>query len=166
MDHAEKSDEKLQANPLLSRLLRDAGVEDSITFWGYIGASPRENAISLHPSLETPAASIEIAKDDILHVEDVPESILLFGAKVVWVRRDAAIVRSGAVTAADAGRMKRQDVAEATQPAQVEEVQSGRLRMQMRSAMARDADCHSPCATCRDCSSVCICICRYTDPPA
>jgi hypothetical protein len=138
--------------------------EDAITFWGYIGPSNDENAISLHPSLESPHASIEIAKSDIVHVEDVPESILLFGAKVVWVRRDAAIARRDADTASVLGKLKHQDIAEEAAPANVEDVQSGRLRMQMKVA-ASDPDCHSPCATCRDCSSVCICICRYTDPP-
>jgi len=155
--------EGLEENPLLSRLVREAGVDESITFWGYIGPSSDENVISLHPSLETPRGSIEIAKSDILHVEDVPESILLFGAKVVWVRSDAAIVRHGAGTADVVGKLKQQDRVDAAVPANLEEVRSGRLRMQVKAA-ASDSDCHSPCATCRDCSSVCICICRYTDP--
>ena len=49
----------------------------------------REGWVTLHPSLQNPADSVEIAREDILHVEDVPETVLLFGAKVVWVRKDA-----------------------------------------------------------------------------
>lgn len=93
----------------------------------------------------------------------MPESILLFGAKVVWVKRDAAISRRGADTAGAVGKLKQQDRVEAAVPTNLEEVQSGRLRMQVKVA-ANASDCYSPCATCRDCSSVCICICRYTDP--
>lgn len=165
MGNAADWEDKLQENPLLSQLVSEAGTEDAITFWGYIGPSSNENAISLHPSLESPHGSVEISKGDIVHVEDVPESILLFGAKVVWVRRDAAITRRGGNSADALGKMKRQDTVEAPMPVNVEEVSSGRLRMNMKT-LASDPDCHSPCATCRDCSSVCICICRYTDPPA
>jgi hypothetical protein len=167
MSNAADWEDKLQENPLLSRLVREAGMDDAITFWGYIGPSSDENTISLHPSLESPHGSVEIAKKDIVHVEDVPENILLFGAKVVWVRRDAAIARRGAEPAVTLGKMKRADTIDpASVPApNLEEVQVGRLRMNVKT-LASDPDCHSPCATCRDCSSVCICICRYTDPPA
>ena len=43
------------------------------------------------------------------------------------------------------------------------EVEKGRLRMQMK-ARSDEPDCYSLCATCRDCSSVCISICQYVPP--
>lgn len=154
---------ELQENPLLSKLTR-AGVAESRTFWGYVGQSAREGWVTLHPSLQNLADSIEIAREDILHVEDVPESVLLFGAKVVWVRKDAQVNRANATPAQAVGRQRPSAVGGTDPgPSDVMEVKEGRLRMQMR-ARGDEPDCYSPCATCRDCSSVCISICQYVPP--
>lgn len=160
---------ELQENALLGKLSR-AGVADSRTFWGYVGPSEREGWVTLHTSLNDLGDKIEIARDDILHVEDVPESVLLFGAKVVWVRKDAKVNRSRAMTAQAVGPQRPSAVG-GTDPgtANVAEVKEGRLRMKVRaSAIQPDCsspDCVSPCATCHDCSSVCVSICQYKPPP-
>jgi hypothetical protein len=72
----------LEENALLGRL-RDAGAAESRTFWGYVGPSERDGWVTLHTSLNDLGDRIEIAREDILHVEDAPESVLLFGGKVV-----------------------------------------------------------------------------------
>lgn len=153
--------DKLSENPLLAQLTREA-MGETITFWGYIGPSENKDIIALYPNLQSPADYVEISRTDILHVEDVPENILLFGAKVIWVRRDAKIGRRRLDTA-EASLAVPAAVRQLPQDDDIVEVQKGRLRMRMRSPSVR-SDCVSPCATCRDCSSVCICICRYTDP--
>jgi len=146
-----------------------------MTFWGYVGQSEEEGYITLHPSLENLGETIEIPVADILHVEDVPESILLFGAKVVWVRRDAHVTRRQGARAGTLTKMTPVPGTQASserpemgaQGGSVVERQEGRLRMQMR---ARDVEascsspcstCVSPCSTCRSECSVCISTCEY-----
>jgi hypothetical protein len=159
----ERWEAELQEHPVLSKLARE-GASDATTFWGYVGPSRGEDLVTLYPSLENLSDSFEIARADILHVEDVPESVLLFGAKVVWVRREARINRGQVAPAQGVARQRPAASPEADEPqGDVVEVRKGRLRMQMRPRGA-EADCSSPCATCRDCSSVCICICRYEPP--
>jgi hypothetical protein len=150
---------KLQDHPLLSKLIRE-GAGDSMTFWGYVGPSRKEKVVTLYPSLENLADSIEIAVSDILHVEDVPETILLFGAKVVWVRRDAKITRRHVDTAEAVGTIETAATVDTVSPkGSVVEVKKGRLHVRLRT-QGRSGDCHSPCQTCKSCSSVCISTCR------
>jgi hypothetical protein len=147
---------KIQDHPLLSKLIRE-GAADSMTYWGYVGPSRTEGVVTLYPSLENLEDSIEIASADILHVEDVPETILLFGAKVIWVKRDAKVTRRHVGTAESVGTTEAEGTA--APKGNVVEVRKGRLHMQVRT-QGRSSDCHSPCATCRSCSSVCISTCR------
>lgn len=150
---------KIQDHPVLSKLIRE-GAGDSMTFWGYVGPSRKEGVVTLYPSLENLADSIEIAVADILHVEDVPETVLLFGAKVVWVKRDAKITRRHVDTAESVGTLETAETAGPVAPKDsVVEVRKGRLRMRLRT-QGRSSDCHSPCQTCKSCSSVCISSCR------
>lgn len=157
-------DDRLAENPLLARLLREAGPADSMTFWGYIGPSRDEGLITLHYSLENVRDCIEIPRSDVLHVEDVPESVMLFGAKVIWVRRDAVIGRRLSDTAQVTGTLKPPPAAGSAPASAESELSEGRLRMKVNSQSLRtqlpSADCHSPCATCRSCSSVCVSSCR------
>ena len=164
---------KLQENPLVGKLTRE-GSTQSMTFWGYIG-QVGEGFITLHPSLKNLDESLEIPVADILHVEDVPESILLFGAKVVWVRREAHVTRRQGEVAvtldknlaklANSEKLLGKLASSETpgmgaQDGSIVEREEGRLRMQMKARARAEADCHSPCATCRSCSSVCISSCR------
>jgi hypothetical protein len=155
-------DDMLTENPLLTELSNKARGE-LLTFWGYIGPARDKATIALYPNLKNTSDYVEIAKADIVHVADVPENVLLFGGKVVWVRTDAEVARRQASSTDALRKMTTQGPAETGNTAA--DMKAGRLRMTAPAEMAR-SDCHSPCATCRDCSSVCICICRYTDPPA
>lgn len=156
-------DEKLQANALLGEFAdKHAGVR-STTFWGYVGPSPSEDVVILHSSLQDVGDTIEIPREAIVHVEDVPETVLLFGAKVLWVRSDAKVVRR---QTSDANLTGAPGTASSARPAPAAdpgvERNVGRLHLRMADQVAED--CVSPCATCRDCSSVCISICRYVPP--
>src|SRR5262245_29693728 len=124
--------EKIPDNPVLAKLIRD-GAPDSMTFWGYVGPSRREGVVTLYPSVETHADSIEIAITDILHVEDVPDHILLFGAKVVWVNKDAKITRRHVGAAQDVGTLEASetDSPSAAKESSVE-VSKGRLQVRVR----------------------------------
>jgi hypothetical protein len=116
--------------------------------------------VTLYPSLENLADSIEIAVGDILHVEDVPETVLLFGAKVVWVKREAKITRLHVDTAEAVGTIETAETVDTAAPkGAVVDVRKGRLHVRLRT-QGRSSDCHSPCQTCKSCSSVCISTCR------
>jgi hypothetical protein len=94
---------KFQEHPMLKKLLA-AGAADSMTYWGYVGPSTASGRITFYPSLNNLSVSLEIAMDDIIHVEDVPETILPFGAKVIWIKKDASIGRRFEVEGAGARR--------------------------------------------------------------
>ncbi|NUP04023.1 MAG: hypothetical protein HOW71_05590 [Nonomuraea sp.] len=142
-----------EAHPLLVKLLQE-GNPDTMTLWGYVGPPKQDGFVTLYPSLEDLSSAIEIPSKDVLHMEDVPESILLFGAKVLWVRRDATVVRRQAGTA--------EESATAETVEDTSEIRAGRLHLRVKTERAGP---HSPCATCRDCSSVCISSCRKKSLP-
>lgn len=141
---------QLQEHPLLQKLIA-GGATNSMVYWGYVGPSPHEGRINFYTSLNDLSASIEIARDDIIHFEDVPEIILPFGAKVIWVKQDASIGRRFDTRGPDG----------------FAEMVRGRLRMQVPATQIRQQDwdpqcssCSSPCSTCRTECSVCKSICR------
>lgn len=135
-----RGDGKIAENPLLSIWAREGGKEGT-SLRGYVGPSS-DSHVTLYSSVENPTSSIEIARADILQVEDIPEHFKPFGAKVLWVRDNAkATIRH------------------------VVEVKSGRLRMKARRPRADDSECNvSPCSTCRSECSVCISSCQYNPP--
>ncbi|GGS62924.1 hypothetical protein ACIBIZ_23125 [Nonomuraea spiralis] len=142
-----------EAHPLLVKLLQE-GHPDTMTFWGYVGPPHQDGFVTLYPSLEDLNSALDIPLSGVLHIENVPETILLFGAKVLWVRRDAKVVRRQAGTA-EASLTS--EVAE-----DAGEIRTGRLHLRVKTERA---DCHSPCMTCRDCSSVCVSSCRRKSSP-
>src|SRR5262245_61899927 len=114
---------KFSEHPVLRKLARERAM-DGTAFRGYVGPSADPDHVTLYSSLESPTSSIEIARADIIHSEDIPEHLIPFGAKVVWVRNSAtATVR------------------------RFVEVQSGRLKMVKR-PRRDDDDCSTPCSTC------------------
>ena len=148
--------QKIPENPLVQKLTVEGG-QEAITFCGYIGPSSDEGLINLYRSLENLADSIEIARQDILHFEDVPETVLLFGAKMIWVKKDAKITFRRVETAEMARAVH-------AAPKDVTEVRKGRLRMLMRS-QGREADCYTPCKMCASECTTCISTCQHTPPP-
>ena len=148
---------RIAENPLISKILANGGATATV-LWGYIGPSPREGHIALHTSLRNLAISVEIAERDIIHIADVPESIFPFGAKAIWVKKEAPIVHRLAESA-DAVK------GDSAKSGSVE-VAKGRLRMRVanrRAAAGCTSDCVSPCSTCSSPCSVCQSICRV-DP--
>ncbi|MGW2222041.1 hypothetical protein ACWCSD_44240 [Nonomuraea sp. NPDC001684] len=142
-----------EPHPLLVKLLQE-GFPDTMTFWGYVGPPYQDGCVTLYPSLEDLNSALDIPLSDVLHIEDVPQDILLFGAKVLWVRRDAKVVRR------QAGTAEASLTSEAAEDAG--EIRTGRLHLRVKTERA---DCHSPCMTCRDCSSVCLSSCRRKSSP-
>lgn len=150
---------RIETHPVLARLARE-GVADATSFRGYIGSSDSDAYVTLYSSLEYPSASIEIARDDILHVEDVPENFLPFGAKVVWVRGDARVTHRHRRQAETVG------AADTRQKGDFVELRKGRLRMRAFENGLRGvtSDCSSPCSTCHSECGVCQSTCRYQGP--
>jgi hypothetical protein len=143
----------IPAHSLLERLGKSDRGADAVPFWGYVGPASGAGLVALYPSLETAGDSVEIAEADVVEVADAPETVLLFGGKVIWVRRDATITR------------RRVEILDTTapQPAAVE-LRKGRLRMRLKPRAAEN-DCTTPCSTCSSPCSVCQCVCRYVPPP-
>ena len=148
------SDFQLTENPLIREVLAKGGASAQV-LWGYIGPSPRDGYIALHPSLRNLSVSIEIAEGDILHVAEVPEAIFPFGAKVVWIRASAPV--------ASRTVEKATTLADSRPAGGAVEVTKGRLRMRVASRALR-SDCHSPCQTCHCPCSICVSICQVTLP--
>jgi len=143
-----------QEHPLLSKLLASEHAPDATTFWGCIGPPGRIGFVTLCPNLDLLGDSVEIASADILHTADVPESVMMLGAKILWVRKEAKVIRK---------RVETVD-ADETAHGQLVEIQKGRLRMRMR-PRSQEADCSTPCQMCGSTCTVCICICRHVPPP-
>lgn len=150
---------RIEAHPLFAKLAREE-VADITSFRGYVGPSNNDASVTLHSSLEYPSTSIEIARADILHVEDVPENFLPFGAKVIWVRGDASVTRRHQRQADMVG------AADTKPKGNFVERTKGRLRMRAWENRLRGiaSDCSSPCSTCHSECGVCQSTCRYQDP--
>jgi hypothetical protein len=144
--------ERLEENPLLKQLI-DGGAATSLIYWGYVGPPTTEARITFYPSLNDLSVSLDIAREDIIHVKDVPETLLPFGAKVIWVKRNSDI----------GFRYDRAAVAHPKPTDRLVEVNKGRLRMQVRAFRgATDDDCYTPCnEDCHSRCSRCMSICQY-----
>ncbi len=156
MSEPNDSTESLQENPLLRRLI-GRGAANSMIYWGYFGPPSTEDRITFYPSLNDLSVSLDIARDDIIDIADVPETLLPFGAKVIWVKINARIGR----------RFARIGPVHPGTTADFVEVTKGRLNMRVRTAPFRggggvDSDCVSPCSTCRTECSVCKSVCTLT----
>jgi hypothetical protein len=166
-----RSEKKLSEHPLLVKLLAQ-GAADTVALYGYVGPSRDGGSVSLYRSLDNPSEHIDIRREDILHIEDVPETVALFGAKIVWVRKDAKITHCQVETAEAVAAVSLARTNDVARQNDFVEVRQGRLRMQVPlqgDVVARD--CHTPCSACAtgrcsECRSVDTCqsICRYTPP--
>ena len=134
----------ISPHPFFNRVAEQDAAE-AVTIMGYLGPSPGSGSVVLYASLDNLADSVEIPAGDVLHVEDVPETTMPFGAKLVWVRSKARITRRRVASAEDAGSPQKQR--------HVIEVRKGRLRMLSRQQVRSPEDCST-------CVSVCISICR------
>lgn len=130
----------------------------AVSFVGYIGPASAGDLVPIYASLEDPSTSVEVAAGDIIHVEDVPETIMPYGAKRVWLRGSANVVRRHAAKAESATAQDRRTAGE---------IRKGRLRMVPRVLPADPimvrGECN--CTACENCVSFpCISPCSRCDP--
>ena len=79
-----------------------------IALLGYIGASPKEGVVRLHPRLGDLSVSIDIGATDILATREAPAATLPLGGVIVWVSRTADVTfRRTRTVAATAQQVRR-----------------------------------------------------------
>ncbi len=121
---------ELAENPLIAELIA-AGAENSRLLRGFIGASSDDRYITLHPSLARLGDSMQVPREDVLHLVDAPGSGP--GAVMLWFKEDSQTYLR---TAQDS-----------------REVVRGRLRMKLRSISNSDIpDICEPCNPCSPCN--------------
>ncbi len=149
------SGENIPENPLLARLLVTEGATSAITLRGYIGPSRAEGYVNLYRSLNDLSECLEIARGDILYFREVPESFMLFGATIIWVKKDAQITYRQGVT------VETTDLnATTNEIVGLREVNKGRLRILTRPTPLRKT-CQSYCWTCQSYCLRCRSYCWY-----
>jgi hypothetical protein len=150
------SDGALRENPLVAQLIAQ-GAETAMTLRGFVGSSAREGYVRLYPRLQNLSDSIEIARADILHSMEAPQSVL--GGVILWVKKDAkiAVTRVGVSEPAGTPAENLVDLRKGpagTPPENLVELRKGRLRMRVRPQQA-----HAVCFShCMDCISWCSCL--------
>jgi hypothetical protein len=94
-DVAAKKSEDNHNFPIQAELARlDAeGVDIAgvIALLGYIGPSPKEGVVRLHPRLGDLSVSIDIDATSILATREAPATALPLGGVIVWVSRTADV---------------------------------------------------------------------------
>jgi hypothetical protein len=123
-----------------AKLLATEEVANTMSLRGYVGPTTTEGRVTLYPRINDLSESLEIAGGDILHSTDVSESFLPYGAKIIWVKKDANIIHRRGETI---GNVKDPET-----KANLVEVRKGRLHIQIRSMPA--AQCNS-CFSCQNC---------------
>jgi hypothetical protein len=141
----------LSENPLVTELIAQ-GAETSIMLRGFIGPSARDGYVRLYPKLQNLSDSVEIARSDVLHSVQAPQSAL--GAVILWVKKDAKLsLNRAGVPEAMPGRAENLRRRAAGTPENMVELRKGRLRMRLRSQQSQNV-CFSHCM---DCLSWCDC---------
>jgi hypothetical protein len=147
---AEKGDSKdaLRENPLVARFI-ERGADTSTILRGFIGPAIRDGHVRLYPRLNNLSNSVEVAREDILHSIEAPQSAL--GAVILWVKKDAKISIHRAGTSEATNAPRENDI----------ELRQGRLRMRVRPQQTNGL-CFSHCMDCVSwCScSLCSSLCR------
>lgn len=139
-------EQNLRAHPVLKKLAgAREGPVDAMALLGYVGPSSSDDYVSVFPSLVDLSESFEIARADILAVEDAPASVLADGGKIFWVKQETEVIHSRSRTVR-------------THVRNLREVREGRLliRMPRRAASADGPDGGTDCKAC-----VCVC-CLYS----
>lgn len=137
--------EDIEFHPALVKLTADDS-PDVVALSGFIGPSSNADTIKLYRDLRKLERSVEVRLSDIVHVEDIPETSVPFGAKRLWVRKGAdmelriASVRRVETTESNSGFV---------------ESSAGRLTMR-RAVREQAADCTSWCQT------LCASHCEYS----
>ncbi len=150
----DSSGDPLRENSLVAQLIAQ-GAETSIMLRGFVGPSARDGYVRLYPKLQNLSDSVEIARSDILHSVQAPQSAL--GAVILWVKKDAKIslhrVGVSEPMGAPAESLAALQKRSAGTPESMVELRRGRLRMRLRPQQAQSI-CFSHCM---DCISWCSC---------
>lgn len=90
------SDKNVDINPTIAKLSSNpkdphAPPENVRRFAGYFGPSAMDGSVRLYLSLGDLSTYLEIQKDQIVHSEKVPESVMDGEACYVWVKQDAMV---------------------------------------------------------------------------
>jgi hypothetical protein len=93
----EPKDEGLLKEHKLARKLAKRGAEEggggAVKLKGYVGSSDSPDTVCLYLTLDFDEC-VYVKKNDILHVEEAPESELEMGGTYIWVKKDAEITHS------------------------------------------------------------------------
>jgi hypothetical protein len=86
---------EVREHPLVSRLVPDPGTpaEATVKLAGYVGKAMREGHLRLYPSLDDLSSYLEIRREDVVHAEEVPESVMEHGGTYLWVKESAELVQ-------------------------------------------------------------------------
>jgi hypothetical protein len=91
---AKKPEDKpdIPINAELARMDADGvDVADVIALAGYVGRSPKEGVVRLHPGLQDLSISIDIAASDIVATREAPAATMPLGGVVLWVSGSADV---------------------------------------------------------------------------
>lgn len=91
----EPKDEGLLKEHKLVRKLAKRGAEGggAVKLKGYVGSSDSPDTVCLYLTLDFDDC-VYVKKNDILHVEEAPESELEMGGTYIWVKKDAEITHT------------------------------------------------------------------------
>src|SRR5262249_46498189 len=142
-----KNDSKMFAvHPVIAKLLPTENATPPKSLFGHVGQSSRDGYILVYPSLRTLDRSYEIAIDDILHTESIPESIRPLGATMFWLRPDAVVGFRHVDTGSSSESVARQ-----SDSSQFAEERVGRLKMQTPAFRVGWQAFHCTCTECSVC---------------
>lgn len=82
--------EALPPNPTISKIQKLGG-RSGAPFVGWVGSGAGEGHTRLHLDINALGYHIEFENGDVMHSMDVPESVMPFGAKAVWLKADARV---------------------------------------------------------------------------
>jgi len=88
--------EALPLNPTVSTL-QQAGGRAHAPFQGWVGSGAGEGKTRLHLDIHELGYYIEFDNSDVLLSTNVPENVMPFGAKAVWLKADARVRLSRSV---------------------------------------------------------------------
>jgi hypothetical protein len=86
---------ELSEHPLVAKLRPDPNkpYEPTVKLAGYVGRSTEDGKVRLYPTLDDLSTYLDIRREDIVHAEAAPESVLEHGGTYVWVKQSAEVTQ-------------------------------------------------------------------------